>query len=118
MEKLHICFMVIKEMMKIKKYVLKLKKLIISKVNSILIKIIDLLNTIKKDKLLHFFVGSIILFLSLLFFNTFISVSIVFIIAIAKEVIYDDFLEKGNSEMEDFFYTILPCLFQLINANV
>lgn len=93
---LHICFMVIKEMMKIK----------------------EIITSIQKDKLLHFFVGSIILFLSLLFFNTFISVSIVFIIAALKEIVYDDFYGKGMPEVEDFVYTILPCLFQLINANV
>ena len=81
-------------------------------------KIKEIITSIQKDKLLHFFVGSIILFLSLLFFNTFISVSIVFIIAALKEIVYDDFYGKGMPEVEDFVYTILPCLFQLINANV
>jgi len=75
----------------------------------------DILNKIPKDKLLHFFVGSIILFLSLLFFNTTVSVSIVVATAAVKEIIYDDFLGKGTPEVADFVYTILPCIFYLIN---
>ena len=75
----------------------------------------DILNKIPKDKLLHFFVGSIILFLSLLFFNTLFSVTIVVLIAAIKEIIYDDFYGKGTPEVQDFIYTILPCLFHLIN---
>lgn len=97
-----------------KKYILKLKKLR-SKINSILIKIIDLLNSIKKDKLLHFFVGNTILFLLLLFFNTLISISVVVILAVAKEIIYDGLLKKGTPENKDIIYTILPCVFYLIN---
>ena len=75
----------------------------------------DILNKIPKDKLLHFFVGSVILFLSLLFFNTLFSVSIVVLVAAIKEIIYDDFYGKGTPELQDFIYTILPCLFHLIN---
>ena len=75
----------------------------------------DILNKIPKDKLLHFFLGSIILFLSLLFFNTLFSVTIVVLIAAIKEIIYDDFYGKGTPEVQDFIYTILPCLFHLIN---
>ena len=75
----------------------------------------NLLNKIPKDKLLHFFVGSVILFLSLLVFNTLVSVCIVIIIALIKEVVYDYFLGKGTPEIKDFVYTILPCLFHLIN---
>lgn len=93
---LHICFMVIKETM----------------INK------DIITSIQKDKLLHFFVGSCILFLSLLFFNTLISVSIVVVIAALKEIIYDDFLEKGTPEVEDFIYTIVPCLMHIINCYV
>ena len=78
----------------------------------------DIITSIQKDKLLHFFVGSIILFLSLLFFNTLISISIVVLIAAIKEIVYDDFLKKGTPEVADFIYTILPCLFYLININV
>ena len=75
----------------------------------------NLLNKIPKDKLLHFFVGSVILFLSLLVFNTLVSVYIVIIVALIKEVVYDYFLGKGTPEIKDFVYTILPCLFHLIN---
>jgi len=96
MDLLHICFMVIKETM----------------INK------DIITSIQKDKLLHFFVGSCILFLSLLFFNTLISVSIVVVIAALKEIIYDDFLAKGTPEVEDFIYTIVPCLLHIINCYV
>ena len=96
MDQLHICFTDIKETM----------------INK------DIITSIKKDKLLHFFVGSCILFLSLLFFNTLISISIVVFVAAIKEIVYDDFLKKGTPEVEDFIYTILPCLFYLINTNV
>jgi hypothetical protein len=75
----------------------------------------DILNKIPKDKLLHFFAGSVILFLSLLFFNTLASISIVVFVALIKEIVYDDFLGKGTPEVQDFIYTILPCLFHLIN---
>ena len=78
----------------------------------------DLLNKIPKDKLLHFFVGSIILFLSLLVFNTIVSVFIVVFAAVVKEVVWDNFLEKGNPEMLDFVYSILPCFFYLINTVI
>ena len=57
----------------------------------------------------------IIVFLSLLFFNTTVSVSIVVATAAVKEIIYDDFLGKGTPEVQDFVYTILPCIFYLIN---
>ena len=75
----------------------------------------DIITSIEKDKLLHFFIGSCILFLSLLFFSTLISISIVVFIAAIKEIVYDDFLKKGTPEVEDFIYTIMPCLFYLIN---
>jgi len=78
----------------------------------------DIITSIQKDKLLHFFVGSIILFLSLLFFNTLISISIVVFIAAIKEIVYDDFLKKGTPELADFIYTILPCLLHIVNCYV
>jgi type IV secretory pathway TrbL component len=76
----------------------------------------DILNKIPKDKLLHFFVGSVILFLSLLVFNTLVSISIVVLAAVVKEIVYDDFLGKGTPEVQDFVYTILPCVFHLFNT--
>jgi hypothetical protein len=81
-------------------------------------KIKDIITSIQKDKLLHFFVGSIILFLSLLIFNTLFSVTIVVLIAAIKEIVYDDFFGKGTPEVEDFIYTIAPCLLHIINCYV
>lgn len=76
----------------------------------------DLLNDIPKDKLLHFFAGSIILFLCLIFFNQITSLIIVTIVAFLKELIWDYYLDKGNLEIEDFIFTILPCVFHFINS--
>lgn len=78
----------------------------------------DILNRIPKDKLLHFFVGSVVLSLSLLFFSTLFSVAIVVFIAAIKEIVYDDFLKKGTPEIQDFIYTVLPCIFYLINTLI
>jgi hypothetical protein len=78
----------------------------------------DILNKIPRDKLLHFFVGSVILFLSLLVFNTLASISIVVFAAAIKEVVYDDFFGKGTPEVQDFIYTIMPCAFYIINTAI
>jgi len=75
-------------------------------------------STIKKDKLAHFFAGSISLFLLLLFFNNLASISIVVIGAILKEIVWDDFLGKGNPEILDIVYGILPCAFYIINTVI
>ncbi len=77
-----------------------------------------ILNKIPKDKLLHFFVGSVVLFLLLLFFSTLFSVAIVVFIAAIKEIVYDDFYGKGTPEIQDFIYTVLPCIFYLINTLI
>ena len=45
-------------------------------------------------------------------------VVIVVALAAVKEIIYDDFLGKGTPEIVDFVYTILPCIFYLINISL
>jgi hypothetical protein len=42
-------------------------------------------------------------------------VFIVVALAAGKEIVYDYFLGKGTPEVADFVYTILPCIFYLIN---
>jgi len=81
-------------------------------------RLFKLLSSIQQDKLLHFFTGSVVLSLSLLFFNDLISITIVGGAAIAKEVIYDDVMGKGNRDMCDFIYTVLPCMLHLINMYI
>jgi len=58
------------------------------------------------------------LFLLLLFFNNLASISIVVIGAILKEIVWDDFLGKGNPEILDIVYGILPCAFYIINTVI
>jgi len=69
---------------------------------------------IQQDKLLHFFYGSIILHLSMVLFNPYISMLIVAIIGAGKELIYDKYMNKGNCEWLDFAFTIAPCFLYLI----
>jgi len=68
----------------------------------------------QQDKLLHFFYGSIILHLSMVLFNPYISIAIVAVIGGAKELIYDKYMNKGNCEWLDFIYTIAPCFLYLM----
>jgi len=68
-----------------------------------------MIGNIQKDKLLHFFVGSIILYISMVFFNPYLSMSIVAIVAAVKEIIYDKIMGKGNCELLDFVFTVAPC---------
>ena len=49
---------------------------------------------IQQDKLLHFFYGSIILHLSMVIFNPYISMAIVALIGAGKELIYDKFMNN------------------------
>jgi len=88
-----------------------------SKVEELVKNIIEFPSTIAKDKLGHFFGGSFILFVSLLLFNVYISVGIVVVSAATKELLWDGYLKKGNVEFYDFVYTILPCIFYLINIT-
>ena len=74
-----------------------------------------LLNKISKDKLLHFFFGTVLLALLLSVFNPLLSYGILVFIAAGKELIYDGYLGKGNVEVLDFTYTILPILLHLIH---
>ena len=69
---------------------------------------------IQQDKLLHFFYGSIILHLSMVLFNPYVSMAIVAVIGAGKELIYDKFMNKGNCEWLDFVFTIAPCFLYLI----
>jgi hypothetical protein len=70
---------------------------------------------IQQDKLLHFFYGSIILHLAMVLFNPYISMLIVVIVAGAKELIYDKYMNKGNCELLDFIFTVVPCVLYLIS---
>ena len=62
---------------------------------------------IPTDKLLHFFYGTIISFISILIFGV-NGLWITVIVAAAKEIIWDWLMKKGNPELLDFIFTIIP----------
>ena len=69
--------------------------------------------SLKHDKLLHFFYGSIISFISVLIFGVY-GLWITVIIAAAKEIIWDYLMKKGSPELLDFIFTIIPAGMLLI----
>lgn len=72
------------------------------------------MSNIDKDKLLHYFYGSVTLYSLLLFFDVYTASLIVGVIAGAKEIIYDHFMKKGNCELWDFLFSIAPCILHII----
>ncbi len=72
-----------------------------------------LLSNIPNDKLLHFFYGSIISFISV-FFIGINGLWITVVIAFLKEILYDDIMNKGTVDFYDFVFTCIPCLMYLI----
>ena len=58
------------------------------------------------DKANHFIYGYLIFCFSQIFFSLIISTLIVSIVAAAKEVIWDKYLQKGTPDWKDFLFTI------------
>ena len=71
------------------------------------------LANIKKDKLLHFFYGTILSFF-LIFYFEIVGIIIALIIPAIKELYYDKYLGKGCCEWADYFYTIAPTIMLVI----
>ena len=67
------------------------------------------LGNIQKDKLLHFFYGTIISFI-LIFYFEIVGMIIALIIPAIKELYYDKYLGRGCCEWADYFYTIAPTI--------
>jgi len=63
------------------------------------------------DKLLHFYVGSWISFLSFVFLGFEAMIGITVIVAGAKEIVWDKIMEKGTPSLWDFVMSVLPMLF-------
>lgn len=76
-------------------------------------KLLSLLNQIPVDKLLHFFVGFVLSVIVVPLFD-WIGVLIVVIVAAAKEIFFDHYLERGKFEVADFIWTVLPAILILI----
>jgi hypothetical protein len=60
-----------------------------------------------KDKLLHALAGIYIFLFARLLFSDEIAISIVLLIAVAKELIWDKLLKKGTPEIADAAYTFV-----------
>ena len=67
------------------------------------------LANIQKDKLLHFFYGTILSFFLIIYFGI-VGMIIALIIPAVKELYYDKYLGKGNCEWADYFYSIAPTI--------
>ena len=70
-------------------------------------------SNIPKDKLLHFFYGTILSFIFIIVFGI-KGLWFVVVIAAAKELIYDWYMGKGNPEFNDFAFTCIPVIMFLI----
>ena len=75
--------------------------------------ILKKLGNIQKDKLLHFFWGTILSFILLLCLGK-IGIIIALIIPAVKELYYDKYLGKGCCEWADYLYTIAPTIMLVI----
>ena len=71
------------------------------------------LGNIQKDKLLHFFYGTILSFF-LIFYFEIVGMINALIIPAVKELYYDKYLGKGNCEWADYFYTVAPTIMLVI----
>tara|TARA_R100000315_G_scaffold53494_1_gene27246 strand:+ start:96 stop:347 length:252 start_codon:yes stop_codon:yes gene_type:complete len=71
--------------------------------------ILKKLGNIQKDKLLHFFYGTILSFI-LIFYFEIVGMIIALIIPAIKELYYDKYLGRGCCEWADYFYTIAPTI--------
>jgi len=71
------------------------------------------LNKVPNDKLLHFFYGTILSFVGFLLIGDGALV-VVAAIAAAKELVWDKAMSKGNCDVKDFAYTVVPAIMMLI----
>ena len=71
------------------------------------------LNKVPNDKLLHFFYGTILSFVGFILLGDGALV-VVAAMAAAKELVWDKVMKKGNCEMADFIYTVVPAIMMLI----
>ena len=77
----------------------------------------DLINVFSKipsDKLAHFFGGSVLFTISMLFFTDLQSAVITVLVAAGKEIIWDGLLEQGTVDFKDFVFSVIPVIFYLI----
>lgn len=76
---------------------------------------IDITKNISRDKLAHFFASYVVLVvLSVFLPNLWVYVS-VFILALLKDVYFDLVLKKGNFEIKDIAFGVMPIAFDIIS---
>lgn len=75
-------------------------------IESLILRVLNTLAAIKKDKLLHFIAGTYIFMFFAIFLQLWVALLIVAIIGAAKELYYDKILKKGTPELEDFLFTL------------
>ena len=76
--------------------------------------VIELINSIPKDKLQHFFLGFLHLVVFSLFLSDYEAIAATMLAAAFKEVIWDDVMQRGNPDRMDFLWGIFPCALYLI----
>ncbi|QDP50541.1 MAG: hypothetical protein Unbinned92contig1002_38 [Prokaryotic dsDNA virus sp.] len=74
---------------------------------------IEIINKIQKDKLLHYLAGSVISFPLIIFFG-FIGFLVSALIFAAKEVVIDYVYKAGTMDYKDFLWSLAPALKFLI----
>jgi len=72
------------------------------------------MHKIDKDKLLHFFWGSVLLALLMNFIGSPYGIILFIIVNALKELIWDGAMKKGNMELLDFIYGSLPIVYYYI----
>ncbi len=75
---------------------------------------INIFARIPADKLAHFFSGSVLFTISMLFFTDLQSTVITVLVAAGKELIWDGLLEQGTVDFKDFVFSVIPVIFYFI----
>lgn len=70
-----------------------------------IIKLFNFLSEIPKDKLLHFFYGSLVAFVVAMFFGAWWAMLSALVVGVFKEVV--DYFDHGDVESRDLLFTVL-----------
>ena len=75
------------------------------------------LSNVPKDKLLHFFYGTLLSAPLVAFTTPFMSSLVVIFVALGKEI-YDDFSGTGNIQVTDVVFTIAPMVIMNVVKHI
>ena len=76
--------------------------------------LINIFTRVPSDKLAHFFGGSVLFTISMLFFTDLQSTVITVLIAAGKEIFWDGLLKQGTVGFKDFVFSVMPVIFYFI----